>query len=294
MKKIFLLFSLIFFFQSAILSQNIDIQGHRGARGLYPENSVYGFIAAVKMGVTTLELDVVISKDGQVVVSHDPYLNYQICKGPNGEILDKSASKKWKLYEMDYTEIKQCDCGSIQHPNFITQTNFVSSKPTLDEVISRVEFYITQNNLPKVNYNIETKISPDGDNIYHPQPNDFVDLVMEVVQNFNIGDRTIIQSFDARTIEIIHNEYPKIQTAFLLGFSLNPIKEFEKLNFIPNVFSPNYQIVNEKVVQYCKKNHVKIIPWTVNDKSEMKRLIDLGVDGIISDYPNLLIEVLNQ
>lgn len=294
MKNFSLLFLSFLFSSFTLFAQNIDVQGHRGARGLYPENSIYGFIAAVEMGVTTLELDVVISKDGQVVVSHDPYLNYMICKGPNGEVLDKTASKKWNLYKMDYTEIENCDCGSIQHFNFPNQTNFKSNKPSLGEVISRVEFYIAQNNLPKVNYNIETKLSPEGDNIYHPIPEVFVDLVMDVVLSYKIEKRTIIQSFDARTIEIVSVNYPEVATAYLLAFSLNPIREIEKLNFKPSIFSPNYQIVNEKVIFYCKENNMKIIPWTVNDKTEMIRLIDLGVDGIISDYPNLVIDLLNQ
>lgn len=290
MKKL-LLTILIFLFSKSLYSQ-LDIQGHRGARGLYPENSIEGFIYALQLGVNTLEMDVVISADGNVVVSHDPYISATICTDTLGNTIDKNAQKDFNLYKMTYEQIKKCDCGSLPHPSFPEQKKLKTYKPLLTEVIDAVEKYINENGLGKVKYNIETKSTPSLDDIFQPKPNVFVDNLMGVVQQKNIDNRVVIQSFDARTIEYAHQKYPSIKTALLVPFPLNAVKALKNLSYTPNILSPNYKSVNKKVLKYCKGNKIQVIPWTVNDEKTMEKLINLGMDGIITDYPNKLIELL--
>lgn len=290
MKKTLLL-TIIALANNLVFSQ-IDIQGHRGARGLYPENSIEGFIHALQLGVNTLEMDVVISADGKVVVSHDPYINATFCTDTAGHTIEKSKEKDFNIYKMTYNQIKKCDCGSVPHPNFPNQKKLKTYKPLLSEVMDTVEAFIRNNGFYPVKYNIETKSEVALDNIYQPEPSVFVEALMAVIKDKKIEDRVIIQSFDKRTIEYLHQKYPNIKTALLTVFSAKAKKEIKHLNFIPNILSPNYRSVNRRLVLYCKKNKIELIPWTVNNEKAMKRMIKLNVDGIITDYPNKLIELM--
>ena len=267
-----------------------DIQWHRGCRGLMPENTIIGFTKAVDIGVTTLEMDVVITKDGQVVVSHDPFFSHEITS-KKGVAITKDEEKRLNIYGMNYTDILQYDVGLIPHPKFPNQHKVAAVKPLLIDVIELIEIYTKANNLPAVQYNIETKCKPSTDNIFHPVPEKFVELLMDVIVKHNIEARTIVQSFDSRTLQIIQKQYPNIKTAYLIeNISLTTLdNKLETLGFKPTIYSPAYQLVTQQLVKKCHSKGMQIIPWTVNDTSTMKRLIDWGVDGIISDYPNLLV-----
>ena len=269
-----------------------DIQGHRGLRGYYPENSIIGFCKAIEMGVTTIELDVLVSKDSQVVVSHDYSLNNSICSGPNGEKISGGKESVYGLYQMDYDEIRKCDCGSYGNSRFPDQVKIASHIPTLEETFTSLENYIRQYNYPEVRYNIEIKSFEKGDEKAHPKPEVFVKLVAELIQKYGLEDRAYIQSFDPRIMEYIHVNYAKIQTSLLLGFELNPIKTVEELSFKPNYISPHYKLISKNLVSYCKKEGIKLVPWTVNENSAIKKMIKLGVDGLITDYPDRAIEQL--
>lgn len=293
--KKFLLFFCCQIIIFGLVAQNvnmINVQGHRGARGFYPENSIYGFCKAIEMGVHTIELDVVVSKDAQIVVSHDPYLNSAICKGPQGEAIAKGKEKTYNLFQMSYEEIEKCDCGSNGNSNFPEQVKMKSVKPTLEETFSRIEYFIEQNQLQEVAYNIEIKSSKKGDDSFHPKPEVFVELVVKLIEKYGLENRTYIQSFDGRVLEVVHKNYPNLRTSLLVGLSLSPIRTLKRLSFIPNYLSPNYRLVNAGLVTYCKENGIQLVPWTVNNPSDIKNMLDLGVDGIISDFPNRVIELL--
>ena len=275
-------FILPFSIFSSAQNQNFDIQGHRGARGLFPENSIYGFIEALKIGVNTLELDVVITKDSQVLLSHEPWLNESICSP-----VESSDKARYNIFNMTYDEVIQFDCGSKGNPKFPQQQKIATQKPLLKDVFDAVEKYVLENNLPKPFYNIETKGTPDGDNVFHPTPEVFMELVYNVVKEKNMLDRTIIQSFDPRTL-IALKEMNCFLPQALLVFNADGVKKnLRRLAYKPAIYSPNYILVNKKVVKYCHKQGIKIIPWTVNDIEKMKEMIHLGVDGIITDYPDL-------
>lgn len=259
--------------------QAFDLQGHRGARGLMPENQIPAFIEAIKLGVTTLEMDVVISKDKQVVVSHEPWMNAEICE------VDKNKGK-YNLYQMTYEDIMAIDCGSKYYARFPEQQRIPGSKPTLSMVIDSVEQFIRANNLSPARYNIETKSTPDGDDIYHPAPKEFVGLLYDIIVKHNIKERTTIQSFDPRTLNVLHQLDSTVTTALLIFNTDKLSKNLKKLDFKPTIYSPNYILVKHSLVKACHNKGIKVIPWTVNEYKAMSRLKKMGVDGLITDYPN--------
>ena len=297
MKPVVLILMLSVFFSSFISCKNkensntmtfkkynFDLQGHRGARGILPENTLPAFQKAIDIGVNTLELDVVISKDSRVVVSHEAYMNPKICLDNEGkEILEKTA---FNLYEMDYDDIKTFDCGSLPHPDFPQQQQVKSYKPLLSDVIKLV----TKNSKDKADgiaLNIELKSSPETDGIFHPKPKVFVDLVMKIIKDESIPlNKITLQSFDKRIVKQISKDYPEISVAYLVeeGNLKNNLKE---LGLNPQIYSPYYEIINSLQIQQAHDKGIKVIPWTVNDMEVMQNLLEIGVDGIITDYPNL-------
>lgn len=269
----------------------MDIQGHRGARGLFPENTLHGFIEAVKMGVTTLELDVVISKDLQVVVSHEPWMNHEICTKPDGTAIKQSEEKEHNLYAMNYEEIKQYDCGIKGHPRFNAQQKLPAYKPLLSELIMAVEKFTTENNYNPVYYNIETKCTMEGDTLFHPTPDVFAQLLYDVLLEKKVNHRAYVQSFDLRTLHYLHQKNAAVKLVLLIdnydGFEVN----LARLGFVPDVYSPMQQLVDAQLVSDCKSNNMQLIPWTVNTTEDMLHLKNLGVDGLITDYPNVAVQL---
>lgn len=286
-KQIRLLAVLLFFGGTQGIAQKFDLQGNRGARGIMPENTIPGMLKALDLGVNTLTMNVVISKDQQVVLSQEPYFNHEISTRPDGKAITLKDQKKYNIYKMDYAEVKQFDVGDKVHDRFPYQQKFKAYKPLLTETIDSIETYVKKNKLPKPDYSIETKTIPKGDNEFQPEPAAFVELIMEVLNQKKINKRVTIQSFDVRTLQYLHAHYPKIKTALLIDEKIDFELNVAELGFKPTVYSPYAVLVGKGLVQRCHEAGVKIIPWTVNTVKDMKYLIDLGVDGVITDYPNL-------
>jgi len=288
-KKLLTLSTLILFFLSvSAQKQKFDIQGKAGARGIMPENTIEGMLKALDLGVTTLEMDAVISKDKQVVLSQEPYFNNEISLMPNGKPISFKDQKKYNIYKMDYDEVKKFDVGSKVHARFPGQMKFKAYKPLLSESIDAVEAYAKEHKLAKPVYSIETKTIKNGDNEFQPEPAEFVDLIMDIVNAKKISKRVIIESFDMRTLQYLHEKYPKIQTSLLID-EKEPFEDYiEKLGFKPTIYSPYSVLVGKGLVDRCHEMGVKIIPWTVNTVKEIKYFMSLGVDGVITDYPNLM------
>ena len=266
-----------------------DTEAHRGGRGLMPENTIPAMLNGLLLGVTTLEMDAVITKDGQVILSHEPFFNHEITTLPNGHFVEEKEEKKYNVYTMTYAETQQYDVGMRPHPRFPQQQKLKAAKPLLSQVIDSAEAFAAARHRPLPFYNIETKIQPLTDNIFHPGPYVFVDLLMKVILEKKISDRVIIQSFDPRSLQIVHKKYPTLKTALLIEDfdKRSPDDQLKLLGFTPTIYSPAYQLVNEHLLQYCHQKNMKVVAWTVNDKAEIARLKQLGADGIISDYPNL-------
>jgi glycerophosphoryl diester phosphodiesterase len=288
-------FYFLVLFPFITFSQEFDIQGHRGCRGLFPENTIAAFKKAIDLGVTTLEMDVVISKDNQVVLSHEPFLSHEICWDKFGNEISENKEHSYNLYKMNYEEIKECDCGSKIHPRFKEQQKIKAIKPLLSEVIDFTENYIKTNYPNKrIQYNIETKSNPKGDDIFHPKPSVFVDLLVNVLNEKGIKDRVYIQSFDVRTLQHLHSDYSYFKTVLLVENKMSIAKNLKILGFKPDIYSPEFILLTEKKVKYLHQKNIKVIPWTINKKDDMKRIIGYGVDGIITDYPDRYFELIQK
>lgn len=290
-KLLILQFSILFCLNSFAQKQKFDVQGKAGARGIMPENTIQGMLKALDLGITTLEMDAVISKDKQVILSQEPYFNTEISLQPNGKAISFKEQKNFNIYKMNYEEIKKFDVGSKIHSRFPGQMKLKAYKPALPETIDAVEAYVKQNRLPKPMYSIETKTIKNGDNEFHPEPAEFVELIMAVINEKKLSKRVIIQSFDMRTLQYLHEKYPKIQTSLLIDEKESFEDYIEKLGFKPTIYSPYSVLVGKGLVDRCHAMGVKIIPWTVNTTKDIKYFMSLGVDGVITDFPNLMNQI---
>ncbi|MEO6542346.1 MAG: glycerophosphodiester phosphodiesterase [Ferruginibacter sp.] len=269
-----------------------DKQAHRGGRGLMPENTIPAMLNALGLGVTTLEMDISISKDKKVLLSHEPFFNKDITTKPDGSYISQNELKSYNLYKMNYDEIMKYDVGMKPHPLYPTQQKLKAVKPLLADVFKAVKEYMMTSKRPFPFYNIEIKSLPEGDNIYHPLPGEFVDLVMSVIKENQMEEQVIIQSFDFRTLQYLHIHYPAIKTAMLIEADNKSSfrKQIKDIGFTATIYSPEAALVTPELIRECHDLNMKIIPWTVNDKNKIEELKKMGVDGIITDYPNLFNE----
>lgn len=269
--------------------QNIDVQGHRGCRGLMPENSLQAFEKAIDLGVHTLELDLAVSKDKQVVVSHEPFISRLYCLDASSNEIPKSDDKKYNLYQMDYAEIKAFDCGTKFHPNYPQQEKFKVYKPLLKEVFKKG---LAKN--PKIKFNIELKARPEFDNVFTPEPDEFVKLVLDLVKEYEVEEQANLQSFDLRILEETHKQNPNIKVALLVDEGETIESKLKAMSFKPQIISPYFKLLNASEVQHYQNKKYQIIPWTINEVEGMNRMIKYRVDGIITDYPDVLIDLLEK
>lgn len=276
--------------------QAFDLQGHRGARGLLPENTIPAFRRALELGVTTLEMDVVITQDGEVVVSHEPWMSSVICMQPSGEPIPEDEEQAFNIYRMPYSEVAQFDCGSRPHPRFPEQENRDVSKPLLRDVIRMAEAYVEEHDRAPVYYNIETKSRPSWEGTFHPAPDTFAQRLYDVLAETGILNRAVVQSFDPRTLRATRAIDPEVRLALLVEGSMSKGLEadLEALGFIPAIYSPDYELVDAELIAAAHAKGMQVIPWTVNTADEMRALIELGVDGLITDYPNIGQEVVQE
>jgi glycerophosphoryl diester phosphodiesterase len=273
-----------------------ELHGHRGCRGLRPENTLPAFLHALTLGVDVLEMDVVISADHQVVVSHEPWLNPAICLGPEGQIIKNSPSPRFNLYQMPYSTIRQCDCGQRRHPAFPEQVSGPVHKPLLREALAAVEAVSLPAGCPPIRYAIELKSSPAEDNIFHPGPKQFLSLVLAEINKAQVSARTTILCFDQRVLRLAHKLQPDSLTCLLLEADQPWLASIQELGFVPTTLGPDFSTVTAAGVQQLRSNYpsLRLVPWTVNDPVNMMALIELGVDGITTDYPNRFLDLVES
>lgn len=283
------------FLASAQYIPKFDLQGHRGARGIKPENSIPAFIAALDLGVTTIELDVVITQDKQVVVSHEPWMSSEICLKPDSSAILKSEEHTlYNIYKMNYNEVQKFDCGSKGNERFPEQEKFPSYKPLLKDVIIAVEDHIKSYSQYEVDYNIEIKSLPIGDNKFHPSPEEYSTIVYGLIDQYLPLERVVIQSFDFRVLKYWKNNYPNVRLAALVEKKSSPKATREMLDalgFNPSVYSPDATALDKETITLMHQKKIRVIPWTVNEVEDMKHFKNWGVDGIITDYPNRASEI---
>ena len=251
---------------------SFDWQGHRGARGLYPENTIGAMEKALEYPIDTLEFDVVVTKDKKVILSHEPWINPEIC----------DVKKKLNIYKMNYKEVARIDCGSKVFPRFPKQEKVPAFKPLLRDVLSKFK-----DSGKKFNIEIKSTIL-DEKKGFQPSVSEFSELVIkEIKHHLDESDYTI-QSFDFRVLKYLKEKYPEVRLVALV-YEAMPVSQMEKnLGFLPEVYSSYYKFLTEADIKEYQERNVRIIPWTINSQEEMNALIEMGVDGIITDYPDLI------
>lgn len=264
-----------------------DWQGHRGARGLLPENTIAAFLRALSYpAVTTLELDVVISKDHRVIVSHEPWMSGTICSQPDGSPLTPEAGRKISLLTLTAVEIATYDCGQRPHPRFPTQQPRPANKPTLAAVFAAIDRYCQQHDRPLPAFNIEIKYLPEHEGTFVPDPATFVRLVLEDIDAWGHPDRVTLQCFEPSVLAIIRQLRPDIRLAYLDEFPGEIAEKMTALGFVPPVYSPYFLPLTREMIAEAHQLGMAVIPWTVNEVNDMTRLRTMGVAGIITDYPD--------
>ncbi|AFK02790.1 glycerophosphoryl diester phosphodiesterase [Emticicia oligotrophica DSM 17448] len=284
---LFIIFPILTFAQS----MNFEIQGHRGSRGLMPENTIPAFKKAIDLGVHTLELDVVISKDKKVVVSHDPFFNPNCTTGPSGNFITKET--QGNLYQLTYEEIEKYDVGLRGNKDYPEQFKMAVYKPLLEDMIHESEKYAREKGVKPLKYNIEIKSEEKEYGISQPSVEEFSDLVYKVIIKQIPPERVTLQSFDFNVLKFWHKQieekkYKAIALSALIEpFDNNDIQfNLNKLGFKPEIWSPYFAQATEKRVKELHELGIKVIPWTVNRREDMEKVKAVGCDGLITDYPD--------
>lgn len=271
-----------------------DVQGHRGCRGLLPENTIPAFIQATALGVTTLEMDVVITGDHHVLVSHEPWFSHEISTGPNGVFISEEIEKEHNIHMMSMNEIATYDVGLKPHPRFPKQLKMAVSKPLFLDAIYAVEEYVRNSKLKKPYYNVEIKFDPLEQGKFYSNAKASAERVVEAIWKTGIQDRFIVQSFSVEILQLVMEIDPKMTLALLVENKDTPTSNLHSLGFIPAIYSPHYKLVDAQLAALCHAKKMRLIPWTVNSASAMKQMLNLGVQGIITDYPDVLLALLKK
>lgn len=269
----------------------IDLQGHRGARGLAPENTIPSFKLAVDHGATTLELDLVVSKDRQLVISHEPWFNPVFTTKPDGLALDTSEQKHYNLFLMNYEEIAQFDVGKRGHPNFPEQKSMPAIKPLFKDMVRELDAYVKVKGINPIRYNIEVKSSAKWYDNMVPNPVTYAKMVVDAINELGIKHRCNVQSFDFEILKQVHVQDSSIRLDVLIGGKESIESVIEKLGFKPYSWNPYFTNITDSIVAHAHAINMSVIPWTVNEPKDMKMLVEMGVDGIITDYPNRFWEI---
>ncbi len=292
-------------------AHGFDAQGHRGARGLAPENTLPAFERALDIGVNTLELDIGVTADGAVVVAHDPYLNPAITRDAAGRWLP--AGKGPTLRSLTLAQLQAYDVGRINPdtPYAKTFSTQVARDGTRVPTLASLFALVKARGLNDIRFNIETKITPtQPDETVNPEQ--MVRALLNVIREAGMTRRVTIQSFDWRTLQIVQGFEPGIPTVYLsiqtantdnildgawtAGFKIADHGSVPRMVKAAGgaVWSPNGGAVTEVLVKEAQALGLKVVPWTINNPADMDRLIGIGVDGIITDYPDRLREVMQK
>ena len=263
----------------------MNIIGHRGAGGLFPENTLFGFEKTLTYPIGGLELDVVISKDEKIVVSHEPWMNHLFCETPDKKAISEKDEGDFNLFLMNYSEIALFDCGKKSNLNFPYQKCLPCKKPLLGEVFELINKH--KNN--DLTLFLEIKSDKEWYGTFQPKPKHYAYLINEFLSENPASFNLMIQSFDPNFL----NEFAAINNNIPLGLlvenDLSVTTNLQSLNFSPAFYNPHYSLITKELINFTKKHKLSIVPWTVNSLAEGVRLKKLGVKTIITDFPNLFL-----
>jgi glycerophosphoryl diester phosphodiesterase len=262
---------------TANAAPRILVHGHRGARAIYPENTIPAFEYAIKIGADVLEMDVAVTKDNVLVISHDPHINPEICKGPHPGVA---------IHELTLAELREYDCGALKNPHFPKQQPVPGTRiPTLDDVLS-----LSRGN--NVQFNIETKSFPDHPELT-PPPDVFARMLLDVIRKHQLDSRVIVQSFDFRTLHATKRLAPNIRLSALWEGDARPFVGIAR-DGEAGIISPLFKLVTPQQVKSAHDAKIQVVPWTADTPADWQMLIDAGVDAIITDDPAALIAYMKE
>jgi glycerophosphoryl diester phosphodiesterase len=274
-----------------LTAQAFDLQGHRGARGLAPENTLAAFARALAIGVNTLELDTGVTRDGVVVVHHDRRLNPDIARGPDGRWLEPPGPL---LHGLDYDQLQRYDVGRLRAGSDYAKP-FVAQQPADGARIPRLtEVFALARKAGNdtVRFNIETKLAPDAPQ-ESPAPAAFARALIAEIRRAGMAARATVQSFDWRTLAVVQAEAPEIATVYLTGAKFTDApKRVQAAG--GRIWSPNFAVVDAEVLREARALGLQVVVWTVNEPAHIAAMLELGVDGIISDRPDLVREEMSR
>ena len=261
---------------SMMLAAKIEVHGHRGARAMMPENSLPAFEYAIGLGVDVLELDVAVTKDDVLVVSHDPEMSAVHCVGPQGS--------PRLIREMTYAQVQLWDCGAKANPDFPKQKAIPGTRvPSLDSVFALAT-------RGKFQFNVETKIFPHRPSVT-PEPERFAELLLAQIRKHHLEQRVIVQSFDFRTLRAMKRLAPEVRLSVLLAYAPQDFVVSAR-EAGATIVSPQYKLVTPEKVRAAHEMGLQVVPWTANAPADWEKLVAAGSDAIISDDPAALIEFL--
>lgn len=265
-------------------SQNtVRVIGHRGCRGIMPENTIAGFQKAIEDGADGIEWDVVVNGEGKLVVSHEPYFHRDFCLDPEGnEIKDE---KLYNIYKMSQSEIETFDCGSKPHKNFPEQKKNIARKPLLKDAVAKLKSSVRSKLIL-----FEIKSDEPEYGISQPYPEAYVELILEEVALYKFPN-VVYMSFDKNIIEALHKKAPKLRLAYLTYLPKKSAKGYLKeLSFTPFALGMYHLTINKRKLKQLRSKKVAIYAWTVNETNTAHKMMDLGIDAIITDYPRTIIK----
>tara|TARA_B100001287_G_scaffold170821_1_gene143741 strand:- start:750 stop:1658 length:909 start_codon:yes stop_codon:yes gene_type:complete len=275
---IIILNSGLFFTQNTI-----RVIGHRGCRGTMPENSIAGFKKAIEDGADGIELDIVVNGEGKLVVSHEPYFHKDFCFDPNGKSI--ANEKLYNIYKMTQDEVESFDCGSKVHPKFPEQQKEITRKPLLKDAVANLRSRIRGK---LILFEIKSEESEYG--ISQPHPDDFADIILKEVSAYQFPN-IVYMSFDKNLLESIHNKAPELLLAYLTYLPSKSANAYLKdLSFKPFALGMYHRTLNKRKLRQLRDKNISVYAWTVNTTIDAHKMMDLGIDAIITDYPKLIIK----
>ena len=256
-----------------------------------PENTVSAMKNAIDLGIKTLEFDLQLSGDGHVVVSHDNYFHPRYSTRPDGTLIMPEDPKEY-LYTMPYDSILKYDVGLRFVERWPDQVKVAEVKPLATNLIDFCENYAAEKGF-KPGYNIEIKsMAGEGEGTLWPDYVEFCDKCVDLLLSKNLGNRLIVQTFDIRALEYIHENWPNVILSYLTEDETDIETILGQISFKPEWWSPNHEVITPENVAYCHKRGIKVVPWTVDDPDEIRRMVSCKVDAIISNYPDRLLEIV--
>jgi len=266
-----------------LLAQNtIRVIGHRGSRGTMPENSISGFKKAIEDGADGIEWDVVVNGEGNIVISHEPYFHNDFCLDPTGKSI--AIEKLYNIYKMNQDEIEAFDCGSKPHPQFPEQQKKITRKPLLKDAVTELRSIIRGK---LILFEIKSEASEYG--ISQPHPNHFADIILKAHAAYQFPN-VVYMSFDKNILEALHKKAPKLRLAYLTYLPSKSIKShLNELSFTPFALGMYHKTINKRKLGQLRGKNISIYAWTVNTAIDAHKMMDLGIDAIITDYPKSII-----